>query len=384
MKAKKPYRDYPLFLHQTGQYAKKVRRKLRYFGTDPDAALAKWFDEKDALLAGRTPRLHPVGLTVRELVNRFLAAKKSLVDTGDLSRLTWTAYYTACKQLIETFGKDRSIPDLAGPDFERLRAALAARLGPVSLGVAIQRIRTVLKFAFDEGLIEKPVQFGSTFKKPSRKAVRKARHESGSKIIAAADLRKLIDAAGVPMKAMILLGLNAGYGQSDAACLPLDALDLDGGWVTFPRVKTQIQRRCPLWPETVAALREAIAARPDPKKEADAELVFVTKYGARWVRVKDHHDDDGREKEGVVSDAVRMEFGKLLTALKMKRLGLGFYALRHTFRTVADRSKDQPAVDHLMGHVRNDMASVYRDHVGDDRLEAVVKLVRDWLWPAGT
>jgi integrase len=109
--------------------------------------------------------------------------------------------------------------------------------------------------------------------------------------------------------------------------------------------------------------------------------VFVTKYGKRWVRVKARQDAEGRELAGVLSDAVRLEFGKLLALLGMQRPGLGFYALRHSFRTVADRSKDQPAVDHLMGHVRDDMASAYRERIDDDRLEAVTKVVHDWLWP---
>ena len=81
---------------------------------------------------------------------------------------------------------------------------------------------------------------------------------------------------------------------------------------------------------------------------------------------------------------MQLEFGKLLVALKLKRRGLGFYALRHTFRTVADRTKDQPAIDHIMGHARDDMASLYRERIEDDRLKAVVNVVRMWLWPAAT
>ena len=49
----------------------------------------------------------------------------------------------------------------------------------------------------------------------------------------------LIDRTGVPMKAMILLAVNCGFGQTDVACLPVKALDLDGGWVDFPRPKNR-------------------------------------------------------------------------------------------------------------------------------------------------
>jgi len=43
----------------------------------------------------------------------------------------------------------------------------------------------------------------------------------------------------------------------------------------------------------------------------------------------------------------------------LNREGLGFYALRHSFRTVADECGDFPAIDLIMGHQRDDMASRY-------------------------
>jgi hypothetical protein len=41
------------------------------------------------------------------------------------------------------------------------------------------------------------------------------------------------------------------------------------------------------------------------------------------------------------------------------------------------------AVDYLMGHARDDMASVYRERISDDRLRAVADHVRGWLFPVG-
>jgi hypothetical protein len=35
----------------------------------------------------------------------------------------------------------------------------------------------------------------------------------------------------------------------------------------------------------------------------------------------------------------------------------------------------------MMGHAREDMASVYRERIGDDRLQAVAEHVRLWLFP---
>lgn len=64
-------KDCPLFLHRNGQWCKKVKGKPRYFGTDLDAALARWADEKDYLLAGKEPPKHDPSPTLKELGNVF-------------------------------------------------------------------------------------------------------------------------------------------------------------------------------------------------------------------------------------------------------------------------------------------------------------------------
>ncbi len=69
-------------------------------------------------------------LTVRDLVNRFLTSKKSLLDSGELSPRTWSLYYTSCEHLVGSFGKTRLVGDLSREDFEKYRAKLAKTRGP--------------------------------------------------------------------------------------------------------------------------------------------------------------------------------------------------------------------------------------------------------------
>src|SRR5262245_43964044 len=84
-KPEKPYPDFPLFAHDNGLWAKKIRRRLHYFGPWRDdrqgqAAEAKYSEQREDLHAGRRPRTPQDGLTVRKLVNRFLNEKRHQAD----------------------------------------------------------------------------------------------------------------------------------------------------------------------------------------------------------------------------------------------------------------------------------------------------------------
>jgi integrase len=370
-KPAKPRPDFPLFPHAAGVWAKKIRGKLHYFGPwdDPDGALAKYEEQKDALHAGRAPRPDPDALTVKEAANAFLNAKKALLESGELSPRTFAGYKRAAGEVVTAFGKTRLVADLDPDDFAKLRKKLAKRLGHAGLGTFIQCVRCLFKYASDNDLIDRPVRYGTNFKKPSKKTLRIHRAEAGPKLFAAEEVRRLIDAATVHHKAMLLLGINAGFGNSDCGKLPLSAVDLDAAMIDYPRPKTGIPRRCPLWPETVAALRESLAKRPEPKDAADAGLFFVTRCGDSWAK---------DTAENPLSDLT----AKLLKRFGINgRKGLGYYTLRHTFRTIADEAKDQPAVDFIMGHESPHMSTVYREKISDARLKVVTDYVRAWLFP---
>jgi integrase len=369
-KPAKPYPDFPLFPHATKRWAKKIRGKMCYFGPweDADSALRKYQEQRDDLHAGRTPRVQSDGLTVRDLVNRFLTVKKQLLDAREIMPRTFQDYHGSCGRAAACFGLTRLVDDLASDDFERLRGELAKTRGPQALGNEIQRVRMLFKYGYEAGLIDKPVRYGPTFKRPGKKILRRERASKGPRMFDASEVRKMIGTAGVQLRAMILLGVNCGYGNADCGALPVAALDLDGGWATFPRPKTGAARRAALWPETVKAIRAVLAKRPEPKDPVHAGLVFVTKYGSTWLK----HDRD---------NPVSKETAKLLKELGFHRPGLNFYALRHTFETIGGEARDQVAVYHVMGHAREDMASVYRERVGDDRLKAVADHVHAWLYP---
>jgi integrase len=373
-KPTKPYPDFPLTAHPAGYWCKKIRGKVHYFGPwdDPDGALDRYNEQKDDLHAGRTPRPHPDALTVKGIANAFLRAKREAVDAGELALRTWMDYRSIMEMMGEGMGPQRGVTTLQPQDFAALKVKLAKRNGPHRMCTVIQVIRCAFKYVYESGLIDRPMRFGPAFKRTSKKTLRLHRAKQGAKLFTAEEIRKLLDAAPIHLKAMILLGINCGFGNADCGNLPQSAVSLDAALIDFPRPKTGIPRRCTLWPETVDAIREALARRPEPKDAADAGLCFVTKYGQSWSKTEN-------------SGPLHHEMKKLLHKLGINgRKGLGFYTLRHTFRTVADESKDQPAVDFIMGHESPHMSSVYRETISGGRLKAVTDYVRAWLFPPAT
>lgn len=161
-KPNKPRPDFPLFPHATRRWAKKIRGKMHYFGLwdDVDGAEAKYLAERADLHAGRKPREVSAGVTIKDLANAFLNAKKALVESDELTDRSWRDYKATADVVVAHLGKGRLAADVGPDDFAALRAKMARWWGPVALGNAIQRVRSVFKFAAEVGLIDRPVIYG--------------------------------------------------------------------------------------------------------------------------------------------------------------------------------------------------------------------------------
>jgi transcriptional regulator with XRE-family HTH domain len=126
-----------------------------------------------------------------------------------------------------------------------------------------------------------------------------------------------------------------------------------------------------LWPETVVAIKRAMALRSPPVSPSLANTVFVTRLGYCWAAERG-------------SSSLQKEFDKTIRRAGIECRGRGFYCLRKTFRTVADEVLDQPATMLVMGHIApsSDISSVYREKISDHRLRIVSDYVRGWLYPS--
>ncbi len=383
LKPSKPYPGFPLTPHPNGQWCKKIQGKIHFFGVwaHPMVALGNYTRQAADLHAGRKPRELDVHdkPSIKDIANSFLAMQKEKAERG----LITPAWFDDCLRTVKDFvvfsGKNRPWDDLRPGDFGKYRMHLYDRYGVCAIDRAITVVRGMLKHAYESDLIDRPVKYGGQFKKPTLKEKRRSRSErdraNGKRIFEPPQVRLMLEQAQGQLRAMILLGINGGFGNTDCAELPIAALDLDVAVIEYERPKTAVQRVVPLWPETVTALRAVSASRPKAKVSEYERLVFLTVFGNPWKKdivriVKDGTSAVGRQQ------ALSAEFGKLLIRLGLKRPGVGFYALRHTFRTWADETKDQHAVHRIMGHAIPGMSGVYVEEIKLDRLRAVVDHVR--------
>ncbi len=343
-----------------------------YFRGTEQEALDEWNRVKPDLLAGREPDAAPSDpnavVTVAKLANAFLHHKKQLLDSHELSPRTWQGYEAVGKMLVDQLGRHTPAGKLKQHDFQRLRAHLASKYGPVALSNRIQVVRMIFKYGVDSEMLATPAKFGVEFNKPSAKTLRLARERKGRQDYTPEQIQSLIKAADPHMKAMILLAINGGLGNTDIALLRPDLFDLDNGWLNYCREKTGMPRRIPLWPETVAAVRKVMESRRASKNPAEANLLFIGARGTSYVNHTGGH-------------RVAAEFARLRDEVGIK--GRVFYDFRRTFQTVADnRSRDRDGVKAIMGHApaSGDMSAVYRQNFDDDRLRSIVDHVHEWLY----
>jgi len=360
---KKPFKTFPMFAHANGQWAKKIRGKLHYFGpsSEPQAALDRFKVEFPALAAGgKRPARHE---TVAAVVSAYLSSKQASLESGDLTPATLADYKRICKVIELALGRETAIASVDRPDLEQLRTYLVkgkrGPLGPVSQKRRIGMARLVFNFANEE--LDCNIKYRKVLRMPSAKSLRAARNRTGERLFTPGEIQALIDNAKPQMKAMVLLGINCGFGNGDCATLPIERVDLSG-WHNHARPKTEIARRCPLWPSTAAALYAVV-------KDRTSGPVFITKYGNPW--------------EGTGNSCpISYEFRKLATGLGIWRTGVTtFYTLRRTFETIGATTGDQIAVSYIMGHTpaSDDMSAVYRQRTFDSQLVRVVDHIHDWL-----
>lgn len=309
--------------HPNGQWCRRVEGKLRYFGTDYEEALRRWY---------RSSRSDLLGLG--ELARRWLDWKRS----KSLSDRTLEFYSYMVVKVMLGLGEKTDPATLSPEQIERW-------LNTLELGVWKKRhvlviLRSVLNWGEDMGHCELPRGM-RLWKGPSDREVR-SRRKSEEHLWSCQDIARLCLEGELKGRFMALLGINLGYGMQDMCSSPHVR---DGEFVGGPRQKTGIPRLGWLWPET-RNLWDELGGLPIAKPRSGH--AFRT-----WKRhVEEMGIDPGPKRH---------------------------YDLRATLRTLMDPWGDIEVARLVMGHECRTIEKHYLRTISRDRVRTMCRRVRDQI-----
>jgi len=363
-KRKRRSDKFPLTLHPTGQYCKKIKGKIRYFGTDKKKALERYLAQATYLHGSQSlmQKASNGKMPLRQLCDLYLQYQHSRVLAGALTPKHYNDDIGSLGRLMSFLGQSCRIESISTLDLQNYKRKLQSAYGSVHrLNLHIGAMKALFHWARRNEVLQGI---------PNIDAVSRSKiihHEMYT--FSCDQIKKLLSAANSKMKAMILLGLNCGFGCADCARLKWTDIHLDNGRVQLSRSKTGVPRNLPLWPETMRALKEV------PRS---GQLVFYTEEGHPWVRTSLKIKEDGSKRYTTVN-AVTSMFARVLKKTKIEvPKGTGFYALRRTAATLAARSGDPFAVQRLLGHVNLDMATRYVQDISE-QTDRVIEKSRKFL-----
>ena len=134
-------------------------------------------------------------------------------------------------------GLTTAVIDLTAVDFERLRKEFprGASLPNGSQSRRSAPFSTMLTIPDSSSIPSGLAHVPALVEKLLRKGRQEKRDSGEGKMFEPEEIKKLLGRCRAPMKAIILLGVNAGFGNNDAATLKRFEVDLDAGWVVHAR-----------------------------------------------------------------------------------------------------------------------------------------------------
>ena len=235
---------FPLTLHPTGQYCKKIKGKLYYFGSDKHIALQRYFEQAAYLHTGRfeksfADKSYKKDLSVKTLCNLYLDHQDSRAKIGEIKWRHLNDQTAILRSFVLFLGSNRLVSDVSTMDLQNYRNKLIKmNRAANTINNLIATIKAMFNWALDNEVIESCPKLKAVKKIPISKKERST--------FDVQQIRQLLENATIQMKAMIWLGLNCGFGCTDCSELKWAHLDLGAGRVNFPRGKTGIGRNLPL------------------------------------------------------------------------------------------------------------------------------------------
>ena len=273
---------FPLTLHSTGQYCKKIKGKMHYFGKDKKQALERYLEQAAFLHNGNAKMFKSTNgnMTLKSLCNIYLKHQQAKAESAEITIRHHADQSSCLKKFMSFIGQYRKINEISTLDLQNYKRKLKRAYNSahrVNLHISI--MKAMFHWAKKNDILDYIPNIDAV---SCVKIIHKQRH-----VFTSEQILRLFDFADVQMKAMIWLGLNCGFGCTDCAELKWSDLDLVNGRVKLVRGKTGVSRDLPLWPETIQALGKI------PKS---GKSVFSTPKDKPLIRTMHYINKDGSSK----------------------------------------------------------------------------------------
>ncbi len=293
------------------------------------------------VIAGIYAEIHGddlVTMSTRKYLNGWLNRRELEVARASLSR-----YSTVVAQFLESLGEraDRDISYLTARDIAAFRNGLVERLSVATANTAVKILRSALKQALRDGLIQvNPADQVSTLKEDSDRIKRRP--------LTIDELKKVLEVADGEWQSIILTGVYTGQRLGDIGRLRWSNVDLARGEIMLTARKTGRRIVIPV----AGPLREHFLGMPTPSKSDTPVFpkAFAVIERDGDVSVLSQQFAGILVEAGLAKAQSKKPTGKGRST-KRKTNELSFHSLRHTATSLMKNAGIPAAVvQDIIGH----------------------------------
>jgi len=141
---------FPLTLHPTGQYCKKIQGKIYYFGADKRQALERYLDQATYLHGGRNliQKASNGNMALKDLCDFYLKYQRAKVQANDLTAKHHNDQINSLNKLMSFLGQDRKIKNISTLDLQNYKRKLQGSYGSMHrLNLHISIMKAMFRWA---------------------------------------------------------------------------------------------------------------------------------------------------------------------------------------------------------------------------------------------
>jgi len=147
---------FPLTLHPTGQYCKKIKGKLYYFGADKKDALQRYLEQAAFLNSGKSASPSSVNsqIPLRTLCNLYLTHQESRVASGEIRIRQLHDQTRLLRSFVKYLGPNLSAANSNTMDRQNYRSRLVrAAMSAATINNHVSAIKARYPWAFENEVI---------------------------------------------------------------------------------------------------------------------------------------------------------------------------------------------------------------------------------------